>query len=450
MTWKPGAGEMIIQLNQRNRITKLSQTVPSVLGRTRSSLEGLSIYKLMSGEDQDRLAEIVNYVRRSSRPSGGARQNIVRRLDLTLRPSEGVHLRCVARVQAGPRGAIDMLLHEAPPARESAEQENSVVQAQSGNAMPDNLMPESGIFVFDTSRLADLSHEMKTPLNAILGFSDAMRERTFGPLGDQRYQDYADHIYTSGEHLMGLVTSILDLAKLDADEYKLKPVLGNISDIVVECAEMVRQQSEKANLKLSIEPLETQDSLLDVQAVRQILINLLSNAVKFTSDGGIFVSIHQKPGQQQADVMADSMFEIVVRDTGIGMSAEQLAQLGERYTGVSANGVRGASGSGLGLALASSLAKVHGGSLAIESAPGEGVTATLTLPFTPVLTKSSQSLSAGAPVMHGASQGPREMALTVSENGEHVGGRPEALQTQMDRIDAYQRKLNGKRDASAA
>jgi len=434
MSWEPGAGEMMIKLNRRNRMVKVSQNVPDILGRSRKSLKDLSIYRLLSGEDQDRLAEMLNYVRRSKRPSGGRRQSVVRRIELTFHSSEGVLLHYTARVQAHNDGTISMLLHEAPSA--------------SGSETPDQVMNASkdeniakakvGVMAFDSSRLADLSHEMKTPLNAILGFSDAMRERTFGSLGDPRYQDYVDHIYTSGEHLMGLVTSVLDLAKIDAGQYQVKPILGNFSDISVECAEMIRPQMDEAGLKLEICAEQVDDSLLDVQAVRQIMINLLSNAVKFTSDGGIKVQVKRKN---------DDQLELVVEDSGIGMSQEQLARLGKRYTDVSGAGVRGAGGTGLGLALASSLAELHGGSLSLISEPGEGVTATLILPFLLVRKRSAGTIDTDYRDLANPALGPRDI---VMEESNLQAGRTEALQTQMERIDDYRRKLNEERDASAA
>jgi two-component system, cell cycle sensor histidine kinase DivJ len=219
--------------------------------------------------------------------------------------------------------------------------------------------------------LADLGHELKTPLNAILGFADAMETETFGPLGHDKYREYAGHIRASGGHLADLIAAILDRAKLDAGRYRLTPALAEPGPLAKSCAEMIRGEAEKAGLSLRVEIADDlPETMLDARAVRQILINLLSNAVKFTAAGEVALTVSAK----------DGVLRFVVADTGVGMSQMALARLGERFTGLHKSGVRGAPGSGLGLSLAFSLAKLHGGALEISSAPGEGAVATLSLP----------------------------------------------------------------------
>ena len=175
----------------------------------------------------------------------------------------------------------------------------------------------------------------------------------------------------SGAHLLDLVNAILDLAKIGADRYQLTRVKTDPGAIGKACAEMVRMSAEKAGLKLVTDIAgDLPESFLDPRALRQILLNLLSNAVKFTSDGEIFLSA--------AAINGDIVF--TVKDSGVGMSAEELEKLGARFTAAQGAGVRGAGGAGLGLALAFALAELHGGALTIDSAPGEGVTATVRLP----------------------------------------------------------------------
>lgn len=437
MTWAPGVGEMVIHLDRHNRLLRHSKNAPSTLGRTSQSLKQLSVYQLVCREDQDRLAEVLNYVRRSKPPASTADPAIVRHLDVMMKSCEGEMMRCALRVQARDDGQVMMLIQEAAP-----------VPAP----MPAPVSAPG--LALDPDRLADLSHEMKTPLNAILGFSDAMREATFGPLGHAKYQDYADHIYTSGEHLMDLVTSILDLARIDADQYQLQLTLGNLGEIVTECVEMIRPQSDAAGLNFVVEAEAIDDSLLDVQAVRQILINLFSNAVKFTSDGSINVCLRRDGARR---------LEVIVRDTGIGMSPDQLAHLGERFTSASGDGVRGNRGNGLGLALAISLARLHGGALIIDGAPGEGVTAILSLPVREAHTRplrkalersgDKDKISARQTPSWGQAAGARPPGLcevTGSTASAYQSGPPEALQTQMERIDEYRRKINTRRDVNAA
>lgn len=253
--------------------------------------------------------------------------------------------------------------------------------------------------------LADLSHEMKTPLNAVIGFADAMREETFGPIGNRKYEEYAGHIGASGRHLLDLVTSILDLARLEADRLSLKPVICKPADIIAECAAMVRLAADDAGLGLTLE-IEPGigECLLDPRALRQIVLNLLSNAVKFTSDGAITVRAH-------AD--GDTLL-MTVEDTGIGMSADELNALGARFTKAQGAGVRGADGAGLGLSLAFALAERHGGTLDLASAPGEGVRATVRLPL----------------------NRPR-----AAKDETRRPPEPPRIQSQLERVEAYRREV---------
>ena len=223
--------------------------------------------------------------------------------------------------------------------------------------------------------LADLSHEMKTPLNAVIGFAETIREETFGPVGHPRYAEYAEHIRASGEHLLDLVVSLLDMARIDADRLSLAPVLADPAQLAEECAAMVRGAAESAGLKLIVEAGDNlPECVLDPRAVRQILLNLLSNAVKFTSDGEIRL-------EARLDEADGNKIVFTVTDTGIGMSAQDLAKLGPRFTHAHGAGVRGADGAGLGLSLAFRLAELHGGGLSLFSSPGEGVRARLELPL---------------------------------------------------------------------
>ncbi|GAB4518174.1 MAG: hypothetical protein Kow00133_03010 [Amphiplicatus sp.] len=262
--------------------------------------------------------------------------------------------------------------------------------------------------------LADLSHEMRTPLNAVIGFAEAMSEETYGPLGHAKYAEYARHIRASGGHLLDLVSSILDLAKIEADRFSLKRERTDIAALVQECAGMVRLSAERAGLALNVEIEEDlPESFLHPRAVRQILLNLLSNAVKFASDGGVTL----KAARDGEEIV------LVVRDTGVGMSQAELAKLGARFTAAHGDGVRGAKGAGLGLALAFALAELHGGSMTLASAPGEGVTAAVRLPIA----------APAAPA-----RGRRLAAVSAAASGE--GGDKPAILTQLERIEAYRRE----------
>lgn len=262
--------------------------------------------------------------------------------------------------------------------------------------------------------LADLSHEMRTPLNAVIGFAETIERQTFGPVGHENYAQYAEHIRMAGRHLLDLVNTVLDLSKIDADRFSLNRVATDPGAIAREAAAMMSHQVEAAGLKLDIDiASDLPESYIDPRAVRQILLNLLSNAVKFTSDGEISLTVHQ----------AENDIEFVVRDDGVGMSAEALRAIGTRFTSAHGSGVRGQGGAGLGLSLAISLAELHGGRVELQSAPGEGLTAFVRLPI-----EAKPAPAKGAV---------RAVLAAARKEAEPLPEEPAA--TQLDRIKAYRR-----------
>jgi signal transduction histidine kinase len=268
--------------------------------------------------------------------------------------------------------------------------------------------------------LADLSHEMRTPLNAVIGFAETIERQTFGPIGHPNYAQYAEHIRMAGRHLLDLVNVVLDLSRVEADRYRLTRVDLDPGAVARECAGMMSQAAEAAGLTLK---LDIDDELptcrLDARALRQILLNLLSNAIKFTSDGEISLSVAARGGE----------VVFVVKDDGVGMSAEALDKIGQRFTSAQEAGVRGQGGSGLGLSLAISLAELHGGAIDLASAPGEGLRAEVRLPV-----GEGRSLSRGV------------ITAAFAERRDKPDGEREALQlTELDRIKARRRP-----DAKAA
>ena len=221
--------------------------------------------------------------------------------------------------------------------------------------------------------LATMSHELRTPLNAIIGFSDVQRQELYGALGHPRYREYAHHIHASGSHLLDLITSILDISKAEAGKLQLVAVTLDPRAIVEETVPLVRDSAEDKRVRLSIELPDTQPLCrADPQALRQILLNLLSNAVKFTPDGGsITVRIHSPSA---------GFVEFVVRDSGIGIAAADLPRLMQPFEQAAHGTAQRTGGTGLGLPLVDKLVRLHGGTLAIDSAPGRGTTVSFRLP----------------------------------------------------------------------
>ena len=221
--------------------------------------------------------------------------------------------------------------------------------------------------------LANVSHELRTPLNAIIGFSEVIGNETFGPVGVDKYLEYAHDIHESADHLLALVNDILDLSKIEAGHATLVLEDANAGELVESCLRLIHGRAADARLQLR---RRVEDSLprlrVDPLKIKQILINLLSNAVKFTRAGGA-VTLH-------AYATAEGGVAFAVSDTGIGIAEKDMSKVIETYGQVEpADGIR-IEGTGLGLPLAKALTELHGGEMKIKSTAGKGTTVTVTLP----------------------------------------------------------------------
>lgn len=220
--------------------------------------------------------------------------------------------------------------------------------------------------------LANMSHELRTPLNAIIGFSDMIQRQMLGPLGSEKYVDYATNIKDSGEHLLDLITDILDMSKIEAGKYDLDLEEVQLGALVNTAVRMIESRANEGVLTLN-NNVKTEEPLIvaDRRAVMQILLNVLSNAVKFTEPGGkITVACEE----------FDNHVTVKITDTGIGIPANKLNAVMRPFEQVSTAFTRNHEGSGLGLAITKELAELHGGLLYLESTVGHGTTASLRLP----------------------------------------------------------------------
>ncbi len=231
--------------------------------------------------------------------------------------------------------------------------------------------------------LAVVSHELRTPLNAIIGFSGMLSEGLAGELGGGRQKEYVDLIRESGEHLLSLVNAVLDVSKIESGSYDLRPESVAFSDAVEGCSAMLGFQAREKDVRLETNVPATIGTLrADPRAVRQMLINLISNAIKFTPAGGA-VSVDAR--------RIGSFLTFSISDNGIGIAPEDLKRLGKPFAQVRNDYTRQFDGTGLGLALVRGLVSLHGGSMTIESAPGEGTTVTINLPVSGPSEKADQA-----------------------------------------------------------
>ncbi|GLQ21261.1 sensor histidine kinase [Algimonas porphyrae] len=220
---------------------------------------------------------------------------------------------------------------------------------------------------------AGVSHELRTPLNAIIGFSDMMRSRLFGPL-PSKYAEYADLIHDSGQYMLDLIGDVLDLSKVEAGKYTLVTDTFDVSDVVRSSVKMIRPSADAAEVALEASLPDEEQLLItaDRKALRQILLNLMSNAVKFSPKGGtVLVEARSHQGQMI----------VRVTDEGPGMSASEIARIGQPFIQGASGKSTETRGSGLGLSLVKSLAELHGGRLDVTSVPGEGTDAQVVLPL---------------------------------------------------------------------
>ncbi|MGC8800721.1 MAG: ATP-binding response regulator [Chloroflexus sp.] len=224
--------------------------------------------------------------------------------------------------------------------------------------------------------LASMSHEVRTPLTAILGLVDVLRAQLVGPLSEEQ-MNAINGIKQGGQHLLALINDYLDIAKIEAGRLELDLTPVSVHDICQSLRPMIADMAKRAGLQLvyDLDPT-VQVMLADARRLRQILINLLSNAIKFTPAGG-------KVGLEVRGDAERGAVRFTVWDTGIGISAEDAARLFEPFQQIESERQKEVTGSGLGLVLVAKLARLHGGSVSLESEVGVGSRFHVALPWEP-------------------------------------------------------------------
>ncbi|MBE9176275.1 PAS domain S-box protein, partial [Synechocystis salina LEGE 06155] len=226
--------------------------------------------------------------------------------------------------------------------------------------------------------LAMMSHELRTPLNAILGMTESLEEEIFGPISD-RQKNSLEVIYKSGSHLLDLINDILDLSKMESGQMELSWKTAKIQELVESTLIYVKTQTNKKQIALTKEIAEDLPAVtVDERRIRQVLINLLNNAVKFTPEGGkVTVSAALLPSFADID---RPHIRLAVRDTGIGISTEDLPRLFKPFIQIDSALNRKHEGTGLGLSLVKNIVEMHGGEVGVESEVGRGSCFWFTIP----------------------------------------------------------------------
>jgi signal transduction histidine kinase len=238
-------------------------------------------------------------------------------------------------------------------------------------------MSETNVALAETNRLkseflANVTHELKTPLNSILGFAELLR-KSFETAQDPKGLRYANNIYASGSNLLALITDLLDLAKVEAGRMEVRPSEFPLGELVETLLGALKPLTEPKEMKVVTEiDAEVPILVQDVTKIRQILFNLLSNAIKFSPDKGTI--------QLRATMESPSAVRISVQDEGPGIEPGMQRMIFEKFRQAEGGKTRTHGGTGLGLAISRELTALLGGRIGVESNPGEGSTFFVVLP----------------------------------------------------------------------
>lgn len=348
--------DVVLVLERDGSVAFASPSTRRVLGRAPGEVAGTAFAALLHPEDRSRVAEVYR--------AALADPGVTAVLEFRLRHSLGHWVTVEAigrsRIEDPAVGGVVVNLRDVTGRkRVEVALRAAKEQAESANRIKSQF-------------LANISHELRTPLNAVIGFSEVL---TAGYAGDlsAKQREYVEDIRVSGQHLLSLINDILDLSKAEAGKLELVEEQVVVDALIGQAVGMLRERAEVAGISVCFEVLPGLPVLSgDGRKIKQIVLNLLSNAIKFTPAGGR-VTITAGRG-------SDGGLRIVVADTGIGMSRDELDVALEAFGQVDSKLNRRFDGTGLGLPLARMLAELHGGSLTLDSEKNIGTTATLLLP----------------------------------------------------------------------
>jgi two-component system, cell cycle sensor histidine kinase DivJ len=357
------AGDLIVKFDRGGAIIVASQQSEQLFGLPSFNLTGRGFFERVHVADRPAFLQGLNEAAQGAsvacfrlRFRGGASAMSSNFADPVF---HWIELRVSAQ---GPKGTtlFAVIRDVSKLARHEEELEQARADAERANLLKDRF-------------LANVSHELRTPLNAIIGFSEMLGSEELRPREPAKLKEYADIIHGSGEHLLSVVNTILDMSKMQAGNFSLDFESFEVSPLIDSCCDMLRLKAEQGGMAFVRDIAPGLGAMTaDKRALKQVLINLLSNAVKFTPFGGE-IAIQARPD--------GNSLRVTVSDTGIGIAPQDLSRLGDPFFQAKSTYDRPYEGTGLGLSLVRGLVGLHGGSISVESAPGQGTRVSIRLPL---------------------------------------------------------------------
>ncbi|MGI9384665.1 MAG: ATP-binding protein [Methyloligellaceae bacterium] len=346
-----GISDGLIQLDDVGTITALSPKAAALLGVKRTDALGRRLETFV--DDADRRA-LHGAVADLSGPAAEAEL----RIRLASEGCDGDWICLSLARTAGPgSGTVWAMLKKV-----DAVPETDIPSPEIDAPKAPRILPRSN--AANLEFLAKVSHEVRTPLNSIIGFAELMREERFGPIGNVRYRGYVNDIFDSGIYALSLINDLLDISKLEAGKFELNFTAVDANEVIVESVQAMQPQARQGRVVLRMSLAESLPHILaDRRGLKQILLNLISNAIKFTEARGQVVVTSR--------VDADGHTHISVRDSGIGMSESDITQAMKPF-GQLDTAPRKQVGTGLGLPLTKALAEANRAEFELESRPGRG------------------------------------------------------------------------------
>jgi two-component system, cell cycle sensor histidine kinase DivJ len=362
-------GDIVAWFDQNGRLSYVNEAARNILNTAPSKLLGRGLFEHVHVADRPMFLKAIDDVAHGGEPhvvnfrvmpcqSGDSDFGVPSMRWIEMR----VQRAAVSENTFHDAAVVAVMRDETDRRQIEQDRENARVEAQRASEL-------KGRF------LATVSHELRTPLNAIIGFSEMLATEGLVKPGSEQQRDYAQIIQTSGTHLLEVVNALLDISKIESGAMTIERDTLDLPRLMGECCDLMTMRCAEKGVELErVVAGDLPQVMADRRALKQVVINLLSNALKFTPEGGrITVALVRDKGE----------IDISISDTGIGIAAADLPQLGLPFFQAKSAYDRSHEGTGLGLSVVRGLVGLHGGAMSIESAPGEGTRVCVRLPINP-------------------------------------------------------------------